>query len=72
MSIFLYKRLKQFYDYLCDNYIDETSKFNTKIWASSSMLSDEQLTVLNRFILNSKRNLRKHILIYFCFHMYKI
>lgn len=72
MSIFLYKRLKQFYDYLYDNYIDETSKFNTKIWASSSMLSDEQLTVLNRFILNSKRNLRKHILIYFCFHMYKI
>jgi len=24
-------RLKQFCDYICDNYIDETSKFNPKM-----------------------------------------
>jgi hypothetical protein len=28
-------RLKKFCDYICDNYIDETSKLNPKMWASS-------------------------------------
>jgi hypothetical protein len=32
-------RLKKFCDYICDNYIDETSKLNEKMWASSSISS---------------------------------
>jgi len=33
-------RLKKFRYYICDNYIDGASKFNPKMWASSSISSE--------------------------------
>jgi len=47
-------RLKKFCDYLCDNYIDETSKFNPKIWASSSISSERTTNSCESF--HSKLN----------------
>ncbi|KAL4149507.1 hypothetical protein QTP88_003442 [Uroleucon formosanum] len=47
-------RLKKFCDYLCDNYINETSKFNPKIWASSSISSERTTNSCESF--HSKLN----------------
>lgn len=47
-------RLNKFCDYICDNYIDETSKFNPKMWASSSISSERTTNSCESF--HSKLN----------------
>jgi len=47
-------KVKKFCDYICDNYINETSKCNPKMWASSSISSERTTNSCESF--HSKLN----------------
>lgn len=54
-------RSKKICDYICDNYIDETSKFNPKMWASSSIVRRGARAKGNKYKNTVLRILKKTI-----------